>query len=160
MSEYTVGQVLYLIGERTTKIMPIQVVEEVVITTLDGKQKTYTVKLPDKKESKVDISEIKGALFETTETLRVYMLKNATQAIDKMINSAETLCNAAFELRTQEKSAVVTEDVQKTLQDTFGKNNSSPQPVQHHESDDTIKIDLGDGKVATMKADELRALEQ
>jgi len=152
-----------MIGERTTKIMPLQVIEEVVITTLDGKQKTYTVQLPDKKKSRVDISDLKGTLFETTSELRAYMLDNATQAIDKMISGADTLCRAAFEYSStyaKEKSTVITEDVQKAMKDTYGKNNVTLQPVQHNENDDIIKIDLGDGKVATMKSENLKALEQ
>ena len=33
MNKYKVGQVLYMIGDKTTSIIPIQIVEEVVRTT-------------------------------------------------------------------------------------------------------------------------------
>ena len=36
MKEYKVGQVVFLIGEKSTRIMPIQVIEEVVRTLDQG----------------------------------------------------------------------------------------------------------------------------
>ena len=41
--KYSVGQILYLIGESSMRILPIQVIEEVVTTTVEGSKKTYTV---------------------------------------------------------------------------------------------------------------------
>ena len=90
MKDYKVGQVLYMIGEKSTKVLPIQVVEEIVRTTMDGKAKSYIIKLPDKAQTTADISEIKGDLFESTKTLREYMTKNATEAINKMITNFTT----------------------------------------------------------------------
>ena len=88
MHEYKVGQILFLIGDKSMKIMPIQIVEEVVRTTIDGSMKTYTVQLPDDEKTQADISSVKGTLFKTTSLLRAHMLKNATNAIDTMIKNA------------------------------------------------------------------------
>ena len=40
MQNYQVGQILFLITD-STKVIPIQVFEEVTRTTLSGKEKTY-----------------------------------------------------------------------------------------------------------------------
>ena len=61
MQQYRVGQILFLIAD-ASKVVPIQVVEEVIRTTLDGKEKTYVVKFPDKKATTVDIKKVKGCL--------------------------------------------------------------------------------------------------
>ena len=71
MKEYKVGQILFLIGESTTKIIPVQVVEEVVRTTLTGKEKTYTIMLPDQDQTTVDIQSIKGECRATIKIITV-----------------------------------------------------------------------------------------
>ena len=40
---YRVGQILFLIAD-ASKVVPIQVVEEVIRTTLEGKEKTYMIR--------------------------------------------------------------------------------------------------------------------
>ena len=42
-----VGQILFLIAD-SSQVVPVQVFEEVIRTTLEGKEKTYIIKLPDK----------------------------------------------------------------------------------------------------------------
>ena len=43
MSQYEVGQILYVVNENKFKIVPVQVVEEVVRTTITGKIKAPLV---------------------------------------------------------------------------------------------------------------------
>ena len=43
MQNYRVGQILFLIAD-TSKVLPIQVIEEVIRTTLEGKEKTYIIR--------------------------------------------------------------------------------------------------------------------
>ena len=146
MGEYKVGQVLYLIGAKTTKIIPIQVIEEVVRTTIDGSDKTYTIQLPDKEKTTSDISAIKGMLFESPDDVSKYMLKNATDAITQMVEMAITLSDTAFESSvTKEKNII--NDL------------SLVKDVQREDDDGIIKVDLGDGKVASMNVENLKKLE-
>jgi hypothetical protein len=164
MNEYNVGQILYLMSEKTTKIMPIQVVEEVVRTTLEGKEKTYTVQLPDQKKTKLDIGDLKGEIFDSTNVLRVFMIDNATRAIDRMLDNSKKLRDAAFEYTapSAQLEDVITESIQENIshQDMPTLPFNNLQPVQQSVDDDIIKIDLGDGKVATMKAENFKALEK
>ncbi len=163
MKDYKVGQVLYMIGEKSTKVLPIQVVEEIVRTTMDGKAKSYIIKLPDKAQTTADISEIKGDLFESTKTLREYMTKNATEAINKMITNAAKLRDSVFQYTIQENDSLTTESV-KTHIDQLSMFPSVNPPTESAESniqdfqEDTIKVDLGDGNYATMKTDSLKKL--
>ena len=146
MGEYKVGQVLYLIGAKTTKIIPIQVIEEVVRTTIDGSDKTYTIQLPDKEKTTSDISAIKGMLFESPDDVRVYMINNATEAITRMMEMAIALSDTAFENSvTKEKNII--NDL------------SLIKGVQREDDDDIIKVDIGDGKVASMNVKNLKKLE-
>ena len=61
--EYKVGQVFYLVGSETAKVIPFRVVEEVTRTTLDGVEKTFIAEVPDKKNTKVPVTKLKGETF-------------------------------------------------------------------------------------------------
>ena len=145
MKDYQVGQVLFLIGE-SNKVIPIQVVEEVIRTTLEGKEKTYIIKLPDKKETTVDIKKLKGDLFIGKKEVREFMIKNASDAINAMISDAENVANTLF-------PAVPIEDAP-ALQLVEENNIVEPallkEKVQQEKEDDIIKVDLGNGKFGKM----------
>ena len=95
MQNYQVGQILFLIGD-SNNVIPIQVVEEVIRTTLEGKEKTYIIKLPDKKETTVDIKKIKGELFTERKEVQSFMMQNAHNAISHMLNEAEEVAATLF----------------------------------------------------------------
>ena len=145
MKDYQVGQVLFLIGE-SNKVIPIQVVEEVIRTTLDGKEKTYIIKLPDKKETTVDIKKLKGDLFIGKKEVREFMIKNASDAINAMINDAENVANTLFSFVPREEP----EPLQSVEENNIVTPELLPEKVQQEKEDDIIKVDLGNGKFGKM----------
>jgi hypothetical protein len=148
MKNYKVGQVLYLIKVEQQRILPVQVVEEVIRTTVDGKEKTYSIKFPDKKETVVDISRINGILYESTQELQLYMINNAKNAIQGMIENAVDL-SSIF------KKVVVHEEV-KTKNKINKVDNS--ENVQNNINEDIIKVEIANGKFANLKSSELKKL--
>ena len=147
MKEYRVGQILYLIGEKSTTIMPIQVIEEVIRTTIDGTEKTYTIQLPDKKKTTADIKDIKGQIFVSIDNLRKNMLKNAENAIDRMIDKTIQLSKNNFKVKTSPKP--VNDKLPKA---------SKIQKMQQNLDDGIIRVDLGDGKLANVNVDNLEKM--
>lgn len=168
MDNYRVGQVLYMIGEKTTKVLPIQVVEEIIRTTMDGKVKSYIVRLPDKAETTADISEIKGKLFESTTTLREYMTSNAVEAIGRMITNATALRDSVFDYVVQdhERSNILTTesiDIDQLSMFPTVQNSAAIEDAKDDISagdGDVVKVDLGNGKFGTMRTDTLKKLGQ
>ena len=150
MKEYKVGQVLFVISEKTTKIIPVQVVEEVTRKNMKGSQITYTVKLPDKEMSHVDINDIKGEIFNSITLLREKMMSNATNAINKMIEKTTKIVNSTFD--TNLENFITTENFSEI-------NENLNDNVHLSDNDDIIKVDLGNGQYANMKTDNLKALE-
>tara|TARA_Y100001972_G_scaffold125389_1_gene176481 strand:- start:983 stop:1465 length:483 start_codon:yes stop_codon:yes gene_type:complete len=148
MKEYQVGQILYLISD-ASRVIPIQVIEEVVRTTLEGRELTYNIKFPDKKETIIDIKKIKGELFDSQDLAKNYMINNATQAINQMIETAEEIAINIFNKNAEEHSS-------DTI--SFIETNQEAQEeklVQLPKSDDIIKVDLGNGRFGKLKANEL-----
>ena len=145
MKDYQVGQVLFLIGD-SNKVIPIQVVEEVIRTTLEGKEKTYIVKLPDKKETTVDIKKLKGDLFTDKKEVRDFMMKNASDAINAMISDALNVANTLFVVSIPEEEP----QLQILEEEKIVEPELLIEKVQPETKDDIIKVDLGNGKFGKM----------
>jgi hypothetical protein len=140
MQQYQVGQILFLIAD-ASKVVPIQVVEEVIRTTLDGKEKTYIVKFPDKKSTTADIKKVKGTLFKSKSEVKAYMLENAKSAIEQMLAIAEEMSINIF--NDHPDNELIQEHFQK---DDDILEHKVEQIVQPEVEDNIIRVDLGNGK--------------
>ena len=87
-----------------------------------------------------DISKIKGPLFTSKEEVRVYMITNATNTIDKMVKKATEIVDVVFEDRNVQEEIIEANNVQK---------------VQNEESNNIIKVDLGNGTVGKINTKNL-----
>lgn len=130
---YQVGQILYICNEKKLNIYPVQIVEEVIRTTLNGKEKTYVIMLPDKEKTQIEITKVKDNLFESLDDVKNHMITNATSAIEKMANSAEMLGSNAFGKKVKQNDA----------------------HVQVEANNDIIMVDLGNGTKAKMNTSSL-----
>lgn len=151
--KYKVGQVFYLVGFETAKVIPFRIVEEVTRTTLKGIEKTFIAELPDNKSTKIDVAKLKGDIFDNLESLRNHMLNNAREAITGMIDNALRLSDAAFEtnfFNDYEETAVVEDQ-------NLEREESS---VQSDISSDKVRVDLGNGLIAKINVKELEKVSQ
>jgi len=154
MQQYQVGQILFLIAD-ASKVVPIQVIEEVIRTTLAGKEKTYIVKFPDKKETTADIKKIKGSLFNSRDEVKQYMINNAKNAIEQMIELAEEISINVF--NSHPTDTLVQEDTHRilSLNNEPEDKNEIKEEVQQPEGDGIIRVDLGNGKFGKINVDNL-----
>lgn len=142
MEDYEVGQILFMTSEKSLNIIPIQVVEEVTKTTMEGKEKTYMVMFPDKKRTVFDIKKVTGKIFKNRNQLKTYMIQNATQAIEKMISDAEIIRDESFPNKGSNAKSV-----EENLEINSG--------MQNESQDDIIKVDLGNGIIGKVKKEEI-----
>lgn len=142
MEDYEVGQILFMTSEKSLNIIPIQVVEEVTKTTMEGKEKTYMVMFPDKKRTVFDIKKVTGKIFKNRNQLKTYMIQNATQAIEKMISDAEIIRDESFPNKASNAKSV-----EENLEINSG--------MQNESQDDIIKVDLGNGIIGKVKKEEI-----
>ena len=153
MEQYRVGQILFLIAD-ASKVVPIQVIEEVIRTTLEGKEKTYIVKFPDKKGTTVDIKKVKGEIFTSKDEVKNYMIKNAKSAIEQMVSLAEEMSINIFNASSYE-APVYEAPVQEKLSILEDNDEEKEQEVQPAEDDGIIRVDLGNGKYGKINVDNL-----
>jgi hypothetical protein len=150
MKNYKVGQILYLMKVEQKRVLPVQVVEEVIRTTVDGREKTYSIKFPDKNKTIVDISRINGNLYDSTEKIKKHMIDNAKIAIENMVENAVQL-SSIFE------KVVINEKVTTDKEVVIDKNNNI-ENVQQNKKNDIIKVEIGNGQYAKFKSSQLKKL--
>jgi len=151
MQQYRVGQILFLIAD-ASKVVPIQVVEEVIRTTLNGKEKTHIVKFPDKKQTTVDIKKVKGTLFDSKDEVKRYMIQNAKDAIEQMITLAEDISINVFNVSSYNTASESSLEVR---DDTEHSDDIKEPEVQPDPDDGIIRVDLGNGKYGKINVDNL-----
>ena len=177
---YKVGQIFYLVGAETARVIPFRVVEEVTRTTLQGVEKSFVAELPDEEKTKVDVDKLKGSIFSSLNELRHHMLENASLAIEKMIRSAEALSSDTFSTQQNDLIDNSPEELAETKEpeesgssyEVLNSSNTSHEEdpgrsdVQDKLSDDTIdsddvvKVDIGGGVYAKMKSSDLEKVTQ
>ena len=148
MNDYEVGQILYLTNEKSFKIIPVQVIEEVVRTTISGKIKTYLIQFPDKNKTVADISNIKYKHFKTQKEVKDYLMDNTRKAIDRLLDVANELKNEAYAVVTPEAQVVPTQSKPPDII-------NYDLPVQQDNEPDIIKVDLGNGQTGKFKVEDI-----
>jgi hypothetical protein len=141
--EHKVGQILYICDEERMKIIPIQVVEEVIRNTIEGSEKNYVIMFPDTKKTLANLNKIKGKIFQDPKKVQDYMIENASDAIKRMKKAAENLRDQCFS--TDLTKEFVGEN----------SNNQNNTGVQVETNDDIIMVDLGGGVKAKMNSSSL-----
>jgi len=94
MMKLNVGQVIFILLREDHRLVPVQVVEEVVHRKITGEEVKYYVRAspaPGAKVVPLDFS--KETVFLYLENAREYMIENATRAIDAICEEASKACN-------------------------------------------------------------------
>jgi hypothetical protein len=160
--KYKVGQIFYLVGSETARVIPFRVVEEITRTTLEGIEKSFIAEMPDEEKTKVDVSKLKGATFENIKQVRVHMISNAKNAIDKMLSSAMKISEHVYGVIEENTSATVGTELNHEKDEAlvskaspYTKDIKEEDSVQTPLNDDIVKVDIGNGVMANMKVSDL-----
>ena len=149
--EYKVGQILYFVGAESARVIPGLVVEEVVRTTIEGKEKNYIVQLPDDKKTKIDMSKIKGEVFDSVTDLKFHMVNSAEAAIQQMIDTAVALSESSYGIAL---TSPADEEEETAPEEVI----SSDDKVQDMLSSDIVNVDMGNGVIGKVSMGDLNKI--
>lgn len=138
MDNYEVGQVVYLLNEKSLNVIPALVVEEIVRKTMETSVTEYTVELPDKKRTHANISNISSMIFNDTEKLKEFMLDNTRKSVEKLIDDAVQVRNLAF------SDGMISQEINEN---------------EEKESDDNLKVVQNDVKSVIINSDKTNNTE-
>ena len=139
---YNVGQILYTVLTEKQVVVPVKVVEQVIVKTLEGEKVDYKLQLPNTKNQKVSIDKFTN-LYEDIESVEEYLTANAKSAIEKMIKDANTLNQQFFSSK----------DISSEI-DTC-KNESKINIINKDQNNNSIKVELGNGQKANINLDNI-----
>jgi len=86
--KYSIGQILYVLMNRDTKICPVQIIEEITKRSLNGETTNYIVRLGNKNEP-ISLSDLDGQVFDSIEVLRQTLYDKTIKIIDSVIENSE-----------------------------------------------------------------------
>ena len=134
---FEVGQVLFVISNKTQKIVPVQVAEQVIRKSIHGQKTIYLVKVPGK-EKLVDLTAIDGSVYSAVDEVRSKLNENILRIVNEMIENAVKIADDQFTPfpHTAEEAAPVPETL-----------NVGPSPVPTGE---VMRVELEDGTVANV----------
>lgn len=97
MSDYKVGQILFIIPEGAANVVPVMITERRIIETVEGTIVKHVVKGPKPKGKQWYLETVPGQVFSDIKVVRELMVSNATAAIDSMLKHAYNVAQQAFE---------------------------------------------------------------
>jgi|19_taG_2_1085344.scaffolds.fasta_scaffold00659_8 hypothetical protein len=158
---YNVGQILYLLSSENMSVIPVQVVEEITRKTLDGVNISYMIRIPDQKRSEVELSTLKVETYDSLDTLRDHMYRNAQNSIDSLLDNAFTKSRAIFgePVENIDPVAESIEKVKNTPSPKATEKKSTRKPRRSRKKKAaTVQVDLGDGTIANVDKETLNMM--
>lgn len=125
---YRVGQILYVLTNKETKIYPLQIVEEIIKRTVSGESISYIAKV-GKNARTISLSDVDGELYEDIEDLRRDLTHRVMNTVNNIIDSSALKAEEWYP-RSEVHSPII-------------------DPLQQRE--EKAVVVLPDGKVANLK---------
>jgi len=93
---YSVGQIVYLLSRKNSRIFPSLITEQVSRRTLESEEVSYVVKLPDKKMSCVSLDNLDVDVFTSLDELKEKLISDALETVNSMVLSANEMKKNIF----------------------------------------------------------------
>ena len=129
---YDVGQVLFVVLRKKQKIIPVQVIEQIVRRSLTGETIQYQVKVPSY-DDPMSVDSLGDDIYTNIDDVKDALKQNAGSVIDSMAESATSLAALHF------------------------KDKNPPVHIEDTDAEKAV-VDLGDGKKAKVDISSLKKL--
>lgn len=91
---FTIGQVIYVLSDKTQTVLPGIVREEIHHRSLDGEKVSYRVAIgPPTKQRIVDLSTVDGEVYGDLSEVRNVLVSRLTAFVDDLCNSTTDRVN-------------------------------------------------------------------
>jgi hypothetical protein len=140
-NHYSVGQVLYIVPQNESKVIPVLVVEEITKKTAKGIEVTYKIQSGVDTTKVFLIDNVPGMYFTSPSAAKKSLTEFASVRIAKIVDQASKKAREWYQ--TSEISHMIDEDNEQVLAVTGN--------CLSDELEDVTKIQLDDGTVANVK---------
>lgn len=152
VTRYEVGQILFVLPNKKTAVVPIQVVEEITKKTIQGDSVSYIVRYSKDPEKKIDINDVDGEVYESSDHVRRTLIERSANALNRLVaesvEKARLWYDGAFEATDHDDDDSISLGVG-TVQDNKTRDGKGRfMPVEPEQSGTAATVTLEDGSVA------------
>ena len=89
--DFPVGSIVYFLHNKTERVLPAQVHEKIVRTSIDGSKATYIISVQSKNSDfrNIEVDPANVSIFQTPAEMKEFMVSRATEAVCKLVDAAE-----------------------------------------------------------------------
>ncbi len=95
-TEYKIQQVVYVISNKQQQIIPVQIVEKNVKSTVQGEEILYKVIAPNDENKSFELNSVDGEIYTSLEKVRAVLQKKVTDQINMIVNQASQIASEIF----------------------------------------------------------------
>lgn len=90
-NSFRIGEIVYVLSNKTQAIVPALVVEETTINTLKGKKVSWKVAIGPQgpKQKVIESSQLNGDMFPSLKAVEEFLKSRLTKFIDKVVGDAK-----------------------------------------------------------------------
>ena len=157
-SDFPVGSVVYFLHNKTERVLPAQVHEKIVRTSINGSKSTYIVKVRAKSKAPnadgftmLELDPDNVSVYQTAEEMKQFMVKRASAAVTSLVDAAVT-ASSVFEDVTPPIPAVPDPLAEEEDYESWHVP-AAERPIKgpKKEKGEYAEVDLGDGRKARLK---------
>jgi len=143
LEDLDIGQVLYIVSDKETRVVPVVVSEQATIKTLEGNSTTWKVILgPKEKRKTVPLDSIKGEKFFSLNEAKDSILSSFVEFLDQAIEKSQKDTKSWYGLEVESLKSVKSVKKNATEEEQF---------------DADSFLDVIENKSPTIKAASLKA---
>lgn len=159
MSNFHVGQIVYVVLNKRNSVQPFRVVEMITKKTLAGEVTNFRLQGGDSATSSIMMDELDGEIFETADDVRHNLVERASIQIDKIVDAAMATSIDWFGSTTSSNEKIVHElpevkSDRPKLRSIVDEQQNSEPPTNSSSttvSDDSTPVIMPDGSVVRVK---------
>jgi hypothetical protein len=128
MDKYEVGNVVYILDDKTLKIASAVIIEEITRKKINETETEYTLYFSD--DTKKFLSGIEEKVFTDIEKLRQFMIDNTKKTIEKLLSndkSESELLTSKLELGPKKPEKYVQNSIKDVIMNSDNTKNTNQQ---------------------------------
>lgn len=135
---YSIGQIIYVLSEKTQAVLPGIICEEINHKTLDGIKTSYRVTIgPVGKQRVVDLTTVDGEVYGDLQEVRNVLVGRLTAFVDSLCNTTSERVQQWYGQNNGQKTSPATPtgklDPSDLINEVDSKPAQQPQPIQQQQ---------------------------
>ena len=158
-NDFPVGSVVYFLHNKTERVLPAQVHEKIVRTSMNGSKSTYIVKVRAKSKAPnadgftmLELDPDNVSVYQTAEEMKQFMVKRASDAVTSLVDAA-VAASSVFEDVTPPPKLAEPDPLAEEEDYESWHVPAAERPIKRpkKEKGEYAEVDLGDGRKARLK---------